>query len=92
MLALVLAAMAWAIKRRNRSGVTRWQSAMLLLASGLLLTLAMAGCGGGGGGGGGGTTHDLGTPVGTYPLTVTGTTGSGSSTLSHSMTLTLNVN
>ena len=51
MLALVLAAMAWAIVRRNQPGVSRWQSAMVPLASGLLLTLALAGCGGGGGGG-----------------------------------------
>ena len=56
MLALLLAAMAWAIMRRNQPGVSRWQSAMLPLAAGLLLILALAGCGGGGGGGGGGTT------------------------------------
>jgi hypothetical protein len=85
MLALVLAAMAWAIVRRNQPGVSRWQSTMVPLASGLLLTLALAGCGGGG------TKHNPGTPAGTYPLTVTGTTGSGSSTLSHSVTLTLTV-
>jgi len=86
-LALVLAAMAWAFARRNQPGVSRWQYATLPLALGLLLTLALAGCGGGGGGG----THNPGTPAGTYTLTVTGTTGSGSSTLSHSVTLTLTV-
>jgi hypothetical protein len=91
MLALILSGMGWVIRRRNQPGVRQWQSAMLLLASGLLLTLALAGCGGGGGGGGGGGTHDPGTPVGTYLLTVTGTTVSGSSTLSHNVTLTLNV-
>lgn len=86
MLALALAAIAWAIMRRNQPGLSRWQSTMLSLASGLLLTLALAGCGGGGG-----TTRNPGTPAGTYTLTVTGSTGSGSSALSQSVTLTLNV-
>jgi M6 family metalloprotease-like protein len=90
MLALVLAAMAWAAGRRNQPGVSRWQSRMALLASGLLLTLALAGCGGGGGSAS--VTHNPGTPAGTYTLTVTGSTGSGSATLSHSVTLTLTVN
>ena len=66
-------------RRRNQPGVSRWQSTMVPLAAGLLLMLALAGCGGGGsGGGGGGTTSNPGTPAGTYTLTVTGTTGSGS--------------
>ncbi|MGO9305894.1 MAG: FG-GAP-like repeat-containing protein [Candidatus Korobacteraceae bacterium] len=90
MLALVLAAMAWAIRRRNQSGVGRWQSTIVTLAAGLLLILVIAGCGGGGGGGGG-TTSNPGTPAGTYTLTVTGIAGSGSSALSHKATLTLNV-
>ena len=89
MLALLLAAMAWAIGRRNQPGVSRWQSTMVPLAPALLLTLALAGCGGGGGSGA--TTHNPGTPAGPYTLTVTGTAGSGSSALSHSVTLTLNV-
>jgi len=89
MLALVLAAMAWTIGRRNQPSGSRLKSAMVPLAAGLLLTLALAGCGGEGGGGG--TTHNPGTPVGTYTLTVTGSTGSGSSALSHSVTLTLTV-
>ena len=91
MLALVLAAMAWAIVRRNQPGVSRWQSAILPLAAGLLLTLALAGCGGGGGGVAQYDASNPGTPAGTYTLTVTGTTGSGSSALSHSVTLTLTV-
>jgi uncharacterized repeat protein (TIGR03803 family) len=93
MLALVLAAMAWASRRRHQPGVSGWQSTMLPLAAGLLLTVALAGCGGGGGGGGGATTtaSNPGTPAGTYTLTVTGSTGSGSSTVSHSVTLTLTV-
>jgi hypothetical protein len=85
MLALVLAAIAWAIRRGNHPGVSRRRSTMLLLASGLLLTLALARCGVGG------TTHNPGTPAGTYTLTVTGSTGSGSGTLSHSVTLKLDV-
>jgi hypothetical protein len=89
MLALVLAAMAWAMGRRNRPGVSRWQSRLALLASGLLLTLALAGCGGGGASGN--VTHDPGTPAGTSTLTVTGSTGSGSATVSHSVALTLTV-
>jgi hypothetical protein len=89
MLGLALAAMAWAMGRRNRPGVSRWQSRMALLASGLLLILALAGCGGGGGSSN--VTHDPGTPAGTSKLTVTGSTGSGSSALSHSVTLTLTV-
>jgi YVTN family beta-propeller protein len=91
-LALILAAIAWGVKRRNQPGVSGWQSAMVLFAAGLLLTLAIAGCGGGGGGGGGTPPpSNPGTPAGTYTLTVTGTTGSGTSTLSHSVTLTLTV-
>jgi len=73
MLALLLAAMVWAIGPRNRRGVSRWRSVILPLAAGLLLTLALAGCGAGGGGGGGGTTPNPGTPVGTSTLTVTDT-------------------
>jgi hypothetical protein len=90
MLALALAAMAWAIMRRNLRGVSRWRSTLVPLAWGLLLTLTLAGCGGGG------SSVSMpppnpGTPAGTYTLTVTGSTGSGSSALSHSLTLTLNV-
>ena len=89
MVALVLTAMAWAIGRRNQPGVGRWRSTRVPLAVGLLLTLALAGCGGGGGGGSG--PSNPGTTPGGYILTVTGSTGSGSSTLSHSVTLTLTV-
>ena len=57
------------------------------LAAALLLALALAGCSGG--------TFDMfndhGTPAGSYTISVTGVAGSGSATLSHSATLTLNV-
>jgi len=89
MVAMALTAVAWAIGRRNQPGVSRWKSAMVPLASALLLTLALAGCGGGGGSAN--VTHNPGTPAGNYTLTVTGSTGSGSSALSHSVTLALNV-
>lgn len=56
----------------------------LLLPAALLLILGIASCGGGSNGGGGGG----GTPPGTYNLTVTATSGTGSKT----MALTLNVN
>jgi hypothetical protein len=51
----------------------------------LLVVTVLSSCGSGGGGNHGGT----GTPPGTYPLTVTGTFNSGSTTLNHSTTLTL---
>jgi hypothetical protein len=90
MLALVLALMAWAIGRRNQLGVSRWQSTLVPLASGLLLALALAaGCGGGSSVST--PPPNLGTPAGTYTLTVTGSAGSGSSALSHGVTLTLTV-
>jgi hypothetical protein len=88
MLALTLAAMAWVLGRRNLPGGSRWQSRMALLATGLLLTLALAGCGGGSDGG---PPPNPGTPPGTYTLTITGTAGTGTSALSHSVTLTLTV-
>jgi len=85
-LALVLAAIAWAMRRRNQVGLSRWRSALVALASGSVLTLALARCGGGVGGGG-----NPGTAAGSYALTVTGTALSGSATLTHNLTLTLNV-
>ena len=86
-LALVLVAMTWAIRRRNMPLRSRWRTTVVSLASGLLLALALAlaGCGGGGSS----VTHNSGTPAGTYTLTVTGSAGSGSSSLSHTMTLML---
>jgi len=88
-LALALAAMAWAIRRWNQSGASRWRFLLLRLATGLLLMLALAECGGDGGSTP--PTSNPGTPAGNYTLTVTGTAGSGSSALSHGVALTLNV-
>jgi hypothetical protein len=51
-----------------------------------------AGGGGGVGGGGGGGGGKPGTPSGTYTLVVTGTYTSGTTTLTHNITLTLTVN
>jgi hypothetical protein len=87
MLALVLAAIAWAIRRRQQSPVRRWQAALFPLALGLLL--ALAGCGGGGTSGVTPPPVTPVTPAGTYTLTVTGTTGSGSTAMSQTVTLTL---
>jgi len=72
---------------RQRRGVNYWRYALVPLAG---LMLALSACGGGGGGGGSPT--NPGTPAGTYSLTVTGTMPVGSSTITHTMTLNLNVN
>jgi hypothetical protein len=81
-LALLLAATAWVIGRRRPIRVSCRRSNIVLLVAGLLLALALVGCGGGG---------NPGTPAGTYVLTLTGATGSGSPGLSHSVNVTLNV-
>jgi hypothetical protein len=90
MLILGLAAIAWGLVLRNQLR-KRWQYKAVLIATGLLLSLSLAGCGGGGGGGGPVGPSNPGTPAGTYTLTVTGTTGSGSSLLTHTVSLTLTV-
>jgi hypothetical protein len=61
----------------------------LLLAALLSVLLIGLGCGGGSGGGGGGGSGDPGTPPGSYAITVTGTSGSGSTALTHTTTFTL---
>jgi Pro-kumamolisin, activation domain/Bacterial Ig-like domain (group 3) len=60
-----------------------WKRILILLA----FTLVLAGVGCGGKGGGNSVTTDPGTPVGNYTVTVTGTSGS----VSHTMTLNLTV-
>jgi subtilase family serine protease len=88
MLALALA--LWTFTRRNWFGESSWRRITVALAVALLLTLALTGCGGGAIPGGG-PPPNPGTPAGTYPLKLTGTVSSGSSSLSHSVTLTLTV-
>ena len=53
----------------------------------LLLALLVAGCGASGGGGGGGVNPN-GTPAGTYPITVTGTSGATTQTTSITLVVT----
>jgi len=87
-LALVLAAVAWAMTRRHQLRAQRWRRLMVSLGAGLLLSLVLLGCGGGSSSS---IPPNPGTPAGTYSLTLTGTISSGSSSLSHSVTLTLTV-
>lgn len=80
---VLLCGVAGFMKRRRR-----WTCAALAACT-LALVLWWAGCGG--------TSNnstansDPGTPAGTYPLTVTGTATSGSTTLTHSVTLQLTI-
>jgi len=64
----------------------RGRRVQFALAATLLLLLAAAACGGGS------PSTPVGTPAGTYNITVTGTVGSGGSAVSHQITLTLTVN
>jgi subtilase family serine protease len=68
--------------RRFRSGA---RLSVLLLA----LAAAATGCGGGGGGGGGGGNSNPGTPPGSYPITVTAISGTGSGAIKHTTSFTL---
>jgi hypothetical protein len=86
MLAVVLAGIACAVRASRAAGESRWR-AFLPLAAALLLALALVGCSGGTFNG----FNEHGTAPGTYTISVTGSAGSGSATLSHSVTLTLNV-
>ena len=86
-LAIVLLLLGLLLRRFAELRQRRWVGAF---AVGLLLVIggmAVAGCGGGGSGGGVVTPppKTQGTPAATYTVTVTGTSG----TLTHSMTLTL---
>jgi len=89
-LALLLASVAWALRAGGDVESSRRRRVFVPLAAGLLFALTLAGCGGGGSSSSG-PPPNQGTPAGTYNLTVTGTVGSGSSAVSHSMTLTLTV-
>jgi uncharacterized membrane protein len=77
------------IAPRNRRGKLLGYIGLVVVL-GILLTLASCG----GGGGGTTTTPPVpkpGTPAGTYQITVTGTSGSGATALSHNAVITLNV-
>jgi hypothetical protein len=80
---VMLLALALAFTRRRKAWVG--------LAALLMILAGWASCGGGGGGGPVGPPVHNGTPAGTYTLTVTGTYGSGSTALTHTLNLTLTV-
>jgi hypothetical protein len=86
-LAFVLLLVNWTVALRNRHERGRWRLAILPFVLGLQMVLTLTYCGGGG------ITQpsDPGTPTGTYSLTVKGTAGSGSSTVTHSVILSLKV-
>lgn len=88
--ALILIALC--VARCNQPGLAQGRLKLKLRALGLLFLVALVACGGGGGVVPAGTLREPGTPVGTYPLTLTGTAGSGTAAVSHTVTLTLIVN
>lgn len=90
----VLGSLGRATRAWVQPGVGRGRAGFVSLVALLLLMAAVAACGGSAGGGGGGNNplgSSSGTPAGTYTLTATGTFTSGSTVLSHSVNLTLNV-
>jgi hypothetical protein len=87
----VLGTLARTTRGGVQSGPGRSRAGSVSLVGLLLLMVAVAACGGGGGGGGDPGRRQGGTPSGTYTLTVMGTCTSGSTTLSHSVNLTLQV-
>ena len=87
-----LGSLARAARGWVQPGVGRSRAGFVTFAALVLVMGAMAACGGGGGGGGGPAPRgSFGTPPGTYTLTVTGTCTSGSTNLSNSIKLTLQV-
>src|SRR5439155_11941200 len=87
LLALTLLARLAAWRRLNPLPMRVIGAASLCLP--LMLAIVMSACGGGGGSGGG--PSNPGTPAGTYSITVGATFTSGSTTLKHNLTLSLNV-
>jgi hypothetical protein len=87
-----LGSLAWATRGWVQPGVGRNRAEFATLVALLLLMVPVAACGGGGGGGEGDPPRSSGgTPPGTYTLTATGKYTSGSTSLSQSVNLTLNV-
>ncbi len=76
-------------KRARRKELVRLSWGIALLSPVLIGVITMAACNHGGPGNN--AVHNPGTPAGTYKLIVTGTFTSGSATLTHNITLTLNV-
>jgi hypothetical protein len=89
-LILTIAALfvTWGARTRRRAP-GRLAYAVGLLVVLVLAAIAMSACGCGGGTTSGG--GNSGTPPGTYPLTVTGSYNSGTTTVNHTMMLTLTV-
>jgi hypothetical protein len=88
-LALLAAAIAWALAPRGERGLALGRAAIVALAMGLLLTVTLAGCGGAGPSRG--SPPAGGTPSGTYTLNVQATATAGTGGLSRYVDLTLNV-
>jgi hypothetical protein len=82
LLALLMTAGTAAFWGGRQPGVRRRRATFLVLVVGMLLTLAVAACH---------APANMGTPAGSYTLTVTGTVGSGSTAVSHSQNVTVNI-
>jgi hypothetical protein len=82
--------LAWAIRGRSSPRARPSRAALAACAALWLVMLAMAACGGGGGAEVPPPSNS-GTPQGTYTLTATGTCSSCSTSLSHPLSLTLQV-
>lgn len=87
--ALFLVAFGWWPRRRTWPMAERVPRRLTTFAGVLLFVLSVAACGGMGGSTDGASSP--GTPAGNYTLTVTGTVISGSTTLAHTINLTLKV-
>jgi hypothetical protein len=83
---LVSAALALPLRPMGHE-LVRFGTVTALLPVVMLVSMTLASCGGGSA-----PPLNLGTPAGTYSLTVTATATSGSATLAHNITLTLTVN
>jgi hypothetical protein len=93
-LSLLAMTMAWCLYLWHRNQRTRW-APVLAIAVLICIGMTITACGGGssggsgGGGGGGGGSTSTGTPAGSYPIVVSASAISGSTTLTHTTQLTL---